>query len=530
MTTPLSTLFTMLTEWKKKPLRTAEHLFVAAVVGYWIKTKVIDGGIKNNLTRGLLAVVKAAPGGAAVVAAEQEKMLKKIEAVVLAEDLGHRFTSFPENGLPFEECLDLLKEYRGKEKDYNDGKAFGGIYTDDNELKKMQNEAYNLFSDSNALYPNLFPGLRKMEAEVVQWCIDMMFGDEKSCGTMTSGGTESILLAVKTMREFGKAKKGIIDPEMVVSSTTHAAFAKAAYYFGVKLVVVPSRSDTHEADMKGIISACNSNTIMVVGSAPTFPHGVIDPIDEMGLFCQSKQIPLHVDACLGGFLLPWLQRAGLVKKKFHFGDVPGVCSMSMDIHKYGYGPKGSSVVLYRNKEFRHYQYCIYTEWAGGIYCSPTAQGSRSGGIIAGAWASLLSRGKNGFIETSKIIHNNFLIMRDGVNKIKGLRVAGNPDSACVAILSDEIDVYKISDALAKKGWSTHRIQKPIAIMMQVGLRDNMNVNTYLEDLAECTDHVRNHPEDYNDGLAPVYGMAAEMPDRSLIGEMMKGYMDVLYKV
>lgn len=510
----------------------AEHAFVAATIGYIVKKYVVDGGVKQNLGKAAIGVLKQLPGAATMIEREKQQMLDEIEHHVLDPnlDLGQRYATLPEEGVSADELLKVMKENRGQEKTYSSGKAFGGIYTDVHAIHEIIAQAYALYADSNALYPNLFPALRKYEAEVVSMVAHMLGGDKDVCGTMTSGGTESILMAVKAYREWGKKTKNIQHPEIIISTTNHPAIVKGCYYFGVKCVVVPVGAD-FRADVAGYKKSITSNTVAIAASAPTFPHGAIDDIEALGVLAQSHGIGFHVDSCLGGFLLPWLKALGHIRKKFDF-ECPGVTSMSVDIHKYGFGPKGSSVVLYRNKQLRQYQFFTFTEWPGGIYCSPTAQGSRNGGLIASAWATLMFIGSNGYKQYADEIQKTFTALKEGISKNPYLKLLGDPEAACVSFTTDgSFDVYPIADAMAKRGWENLvRLQKPVGLMTQVGARRSFNVDDFLKCLNESVEEVLANPASGKEGLAPIYGMAANIPDRNLVGDILVGYMDALYKV
>lgn len=234
---------------------------------------------------------------------------------------------------------------RGAESDFQTGRAFGGIYNDHAELNKMIVAAENIFHDSNGLFPTIFPGLRKMETEVIRMAANLLHGDANVVGSLTTGGTESILCAIKAYREKAEKERGVTQPELIFPDTAHPAFAKGCDLFKVKMVIVPVRSSDRRVDPATIKAAITSNTIGIVASAPTYPHGVIDPIEEIGAIALASNLPFHVDACLGGFHLPFLQKLGLLNKKFDF-EVPGVTSMTADLHKYGMGPKGTAVLLY----------------------------------------------------------------------------------------------------------------------------------------------------------------------------------------
>jgi sphinganine-1-phosphate aldolase len=428
--------------------------------------------------------------------------------------------------------LNLMKEWREREHKFNEGKAFGGIYCDDEEHHKFLDQVYVLYSDSNALFPAIFPGLRKFEAEVVRIACNLLGGDEDTCGTMTCGGTESIMMVCKAYRERALDLHGITEPEMVVPQSAHPAFAKGAKYFGIKLVVVPVDQESFTVSPAVIKAAMTARTVMVVVSAPTFPQGVIDPVVEVAAFTQEAGVPLHVDCCLGGFLLPWLRRLGHLQKQFDFG-VPGVTSISSDIHKYGFGPKGTSVVMYRNSDYRQYQYFTYTEWSGGIYCSPSATGSRPGGLIAAAWAGLVTMGADGFMANAQKIHEQLQLIKGGLRAIPALRVLGDADAACISYAAQDpgaLNIFMVADAIEQRGYTCNRLQKPECIQVQVGVRSGFSAEQYIKDVADSVAEVLADPTKFKDGTAPLYGMAATMPDRSIVGDLMVGFMDRMLDV
>jgi len=308
------------------------------------------------------------------------------------------------------------------------------------------NEIFSLCSLTNPLHADIFPTIRKIEADVISMTCSLLNGNVKTvCGAMTSGGTESILMAVKTYRD---SRSDITNPEMIIPITAHCAFDKAAHYFKVKVIHAPITKD-FTVDVNFMKNAINKNTIMLVGSAPNFPHGIIDPIEDIAKLAKSKGIGMHVDACLGGFLLPFLRKLNYVLPPFDFS-IDGVTSMSADTHKYGYSPKGTSVILFRNSDIRKHMYFSQTEWPGGLYASPTMAGSRSGAVVAACWASLMFLGQESFTKYAKVIADAREKILAGIEGIPGLRVLGQPKAMVVAWTSDNFDIYRLADALKKK--------------------------------------------------------------------------------
>ena len=347
------------------------------------------------------------------------------------------------------------------------------------------------------------------------------------CGTLSSGGTESILLAMKTYRDRALAEKGITKPEMIAPVTAHAAFDKASQYFNIKMIHVPV-DENFRADVDAAKKAITANTIVIVGSAPTFPHGAIDPIEELSELALQHGIGFHTDACLGGFVLPWAEKLGYPVPPFDFR-LPGVTSMSADTHKYGYAAKGTSVVLYRNQELRHFQYYTSTEWPGGLYFSPTFAGSRPGALSAACWAAMTAIGVEGYLSATKKILETAASIKKGVNEISELHVLGDP-LFVVAFDFDSLNIYKVLDYMSHKKWSLNGLHKPTCVHLCVTLRHTQSgvAERFLADLREAVEHVKAHPEEKG-SMAPVYGMAATVPLRGMVSDLLKKYLDLIFK-
>jgi glutamate/tyrosine decarboxylase-like PLP-dependent enzyme len=346
---------------------------------------------------------------------------------------------------------------------------------------------------------------------------------------VTSGGTESILLAMKAYRDRARARvRGrVTRPEVVAPATVHVAFDKAAQYFGIRLVRVPVGPD-HRADVAAMARAVTRRTVALVGSAPTFPHGVIDPIEDLAAVAAERGIGFHTDACLGGFVLPWARRLGYDVPPFDFS-VPGVTSMSADTHKFGYAAKGTSVVLYRGAELRRHQYFTATEWPGGLYFSPTLAGSRPGGLSAACWAAMVATGEDGYLEATGRVLETGAAIRDGIAAIPRLRVLGNP-LWVIAFASDTVDVYRVLEHMTRRGWSLNGLHRPAAVHLCVTLRHTEPgvAERFLADLeASVAEALSQPPRDQ--GLAPVYGLAATLPFRGVVRDLLKRYIDLLYR-
>ena len=435
----------------------------------------------------------------------------------------------PEEGIPKNELLNVMKEASEGDANWKSGKMWGLVNRASDEHINLLKEVYTMFFSENALSPFAFPSLQKFESEVVSMTIDLLGGNRRACGSMTSGGTESILLAVKTYRDWARDKfPEIKEPEMLLPSSGHPAFDKAGKYFDVKPIYAPIDAKTYRADVKAMKDKLTENTILIVGSAPDYPRGVIDPISELGALAKERGIGLHVDACLGGYLLPFIRKLGYEIPDFDFS-VPGVTSISADIHKYGYGAKGSSTILYRKDELLKYQYCATVDWSGGIYASPAMQGSRPAGNIAAAWAALNSLGEKGYLELAKVVMDIRNKILEGIEQIPELHVLGKPHMSVFSFTSDKFHIYKIADAMKKRGWFLDRLQFPPALHMTINPPQSVVVDLFLKDLNESIEEVINNPESEADGQSELYEMIANAPDRESVKDFVLDYLKNLYK-
>lgn len=466
---------------------------------------------------------------------EYDKMLAEIEPSVrpYSRELPPR-TRLPAAGRPRDELLAEIGSLAAREAPaWRDGFASGAVYHGDAEHIAFLNQVYALTSQANPLHADLWPSVTKFEAEIVAMTAAMLGApadappEAQVCGTVTSGGTESILLAVKAYRDYARERRGVTRPELVVPASAHPAFDKAAQLLGIRLVRVPLGSD-YRADAAAMRRAVRRNTIALVGSAPSFPHGAIDPIAELAEIARERRIGLHVDACLGGFVLPWARRLGYNVPPFDFG-VPGVTSMSADTHKYGYAAKGTSVVLYRGRALRHAQYYTVSDWPGGLYFSPTLAGSRPGALSAACWAAMVSIGEHGYLEAARRILAAAAHIRRGIEETTGLRVLGDP-LWVIAFDAPGLNVYQVLDAMTRRGWSLNGLHRPPAVHIAVTLRHAQPgvPERFLADLRESLAHVRANPRERG-GMAPVYGLAATLPLRGVVGDLLRRYIDLLYK-
>jgi sphinganine-1-phosphate aldolase len=488
-------------------------------------------GLKGGITLAVLRIVKLLPGGASKIAAENEKLVAKMEKDVIGKfDQGiHRY-KLPQKGMSHGDVIKQLEEWQvTEEKQWRTGQVSGAVYHGGEKLQGLINKAYGMFSLANPLHADVFPYTRKMEAECISWSVNLFQGDETCCGSFTSGGTESLLMAVRTYREKALHERGITEPELVLPITAHPAFDKAADYFRVKLVHVPVDQKTFAVNPRDMERAITRNTIALVGSAPAFPQGCMDPIEAIAAIAQKHNLGMHVDSCLGGFLLPFMRLNKRPLPKFDFS-VPGVTSISADLHKFGFASKGCSVVMYRSHELRRYQYFVQPNWPGGIYASPAIAGSRAGGLVAGCWAAMMSLGIEGYLAEAKAIIDTADTIREGINTIPDVQIMGNPEMSVLAFSSKTVEILKIGEGMSKRGWNLNFLQNPASFHICVTRMHVGNAEKFLQDLRDSVQHVKDKPEDFNDGAAAMYGMAGTIPDRSIIRSFAASYIDILYKV
>ena len=402
--------------------------------------------------------------------------------------------ALPKRGRSRSHVLDTMRAARDHDIEWQRGRAFGLVYHISEEIDELLKEAFTMFFSENGLNPTAFPSLRKFESEVVAMTASLLGGDSNVCGNMTTGGTESLLMAVKTARDWArKHYPGITAPEIILPVTAHPAFDKAGSYFDVKMVHVPVRDD-FRADVDAMQKAITANTIMMVGSAPSYPHGVVDPIEELAAIAQERGLLFHTDSCVGGFMLPFIRKLGYEVPPFDFS-APGVTSMSADLHKFGYAAKPASVVLYRTPELRREQMFVAINWPGGIYPSPTMTGSRAGGPIAAAWALMNYLGEEGYTDIAQTVMETTVYLQEGINDIPGLKVLSNPEMSVFAIGSDPstgsgLDVYELADELELMGWHLDRQHFPTCLHMTVNYMHADVKDEFLNDLAACAEIVR----------------------------------------
>jgi len=446
-------------------------------------------------------------------------------------------TKLPEKGRSREEILDEIRAMKAEEQRvWSDGYVSGAVYHGDLEFIGFLNDVYALNAELNPLHPDVWPRATRFEAEIVAMTASMLSADRSPtreqdggvAGLITAGGTDSILTAMRCARDQARAERGITEPGLLMPTTAHAAFSKACQYYGMTPVRIPVDPASGRADVAAIKAAITPRTAAMVGSAPGFPWGVVDPIEELSSIAHERGIWFHTDACLGGFLLPWAEKLEENVPPFDFR-LPGVTSISCDTHKYGYAAKGTSVVLYRNAHLRHYSYFTMTDWPGGLYNSPTMAGSRPGALSAEAWAALLNMGEEGYLEATRQIVATGKKIRAGIAAVPELRLLG--DSLLVAAFtSDTFDPYALQDLLSAKGWNLTGLQLPPGIHFGMTLRTAQPgvADRFLADLNAAVAELRANPG-RGSIMAPIYGLGKAIETEVSLADVLTGYLDVQYE-
>ncbi len=437
--------------------------------------------------------------------------------------------TIPKSGIDREELLETMRSFRDGDADWRGGRTWSLVYYAGEEHYDFLKEAYTLFFSENALNPMAFKSLKRMEMEVVRMTANMLHGDEQVVGTMTSGGTESILMAVKSARERANVLKRLpIRPEIVAPRTIHPAFAKAAHYFGAKMRYVDV-DDDFRVRVDELERAVGPKTMLIAASAPQYPHGMIDPIEEIAAIAKKRDIPFHVDACFGGFILPWIEKLGYELPTFDFR-IDGVTSMSADCHKYGFAAKGASVVLYRDMSYLRHQFFVETEFPGGIYASPSMAGTRPGGAIAAAWGAMKSLGEEGYMELAERAMDAVKRLKTHVEEMEELEILGSEHATVVAFRSadPEVDIYAVADQMQERGWALDRQQKPACLHCTVNAHNGPVIDDFAADLQQSVEQVRANPELAGEGDAAMYGMMAKIPVRTAVKVSVRKFMESLY--
>ncbi|MEO6124860.1 MAG: aminotransferase class V-fold PLP-dependent enzyme [Ilumatobacteraceae bacterium] len=450
-------------------------------------------------------------------------------------------SEMPEHGISREEILRELREMSTEEDSKGDtGRVSGSIYSGDHDHYAFLVEAYAFYAHSNVLQRDMYPSATKMEAEIIAMTAGMLHGDidgegdEGVGGLITSGGTESLVTAMLAYREWGRNVKGIEHPEVIMAVTAHPALDKAFHYFGINVVKAPV-TDKYLVDLDFVRDHIGPNTVALIGTAGTYPHGLIDPIPELGQMAIEHNLGLHVDGCLGGFIIAWAEDLGYPLPPFDFR-VPGVTSISADTHKYGYALKGSSVLLFKPKSLRREQYFMQEGWPGGMYSSPSMGGSRSGGLIAATWASMLTLGKEGYRSIAADIFATAVKIKDAVRLHPELELIGDSlfnvaFKAATPVADGGIDIFHVNDGLADRGWRMNGLQRPPALHFCITRPNTQEgvAEAFAIDLAEAVEYAKNPPSPMPKSGA-MYGAGGRTMDSDRLRVGMFDRLDAMHEV
>jgi glutamate/tyrosine decarboxylase-like PLP-dependent enzyme len=396
----------------------------------------------------------------------------------------------PEHGTAWSALKERLRATKQRDYAWQAGRVPVYIYHHTEDLLRVSQEAYMEFFSENALGRRAFPSVVALEQNVLAMALDLLGGGPQAGGTFTSGGTESIFLALKTARDWARAEKGIDRPKLVVPASAHATVNKAASYLGLEVVRTKLRPDLR-ADVAALAAAVDERTAAIVGSAPGYPHGVFDPIAELAALATERGLWLHVDACVGGFLAPFARDLGYPIPPFDLS-LPGVASLSADIHKYGFAAKGASVILFADRDHQKYQRFEFSDWPRGTYATETFQGSRAAGPIASAWAVMNALGRAGYREIAQVIMEGKQRLAAGIARIDGLAVV-EPHDLCILLyesVDPAVDIYAVADRMVEKGWFVGRSVAPKAIHLALNPVVVPALDDYLADLADCVARAR----------------------------------------
>jgi sphinganine-1-phosphate aldolase len=425
-----------------------------------------------------------------------------------AERLGVN-RALPERGRSREQILSELREIaREEDTVWEAGGCSGTMYCGDHEHYAFLKEAFGLFAHQNALQRDMCPSATRFEGEIIAMALDLFhagsISDGEAAGMVTSGGTASIAHAMLAYREHASQARGIDRPNVIKPETAHPAFDKACHLFGIELRRAAVDPQTTVVDPDTVAELIDESTVAIVGSAGNYGYGTIDPISELAALALERGTGMHVDGCLGGFLLPFGEELGYPIPRFDFR-VPGVTSISADTHKYGYGLKGTSTVLFRDRALRNSCYFYMPDWSGGKYFSPGMEGSRSDGLLAATWASLVSLGREGYRDYARGIFETSAAMQAAVRSHPELRLLGEP-SFLFAFTSDEFDIYHVNDEMKRRGWRFNGLQYPNALHMAV-TRPQVQpgvTEKFAEDLGAAVSYARAHKDEPAESAA-IYG-------------------------
>jgi len=498
--------------------------------------------VGNSVGRHALRLGMRLPIVSGVIEAEFTKNRTNILAEYGKDDPAREQTTvLPFEGMNGDMVIAKMDKLQQGEIDaWINGGVSGAVYLGDPEHSKCLDEASNLFSLTNPLHPDIWPSVMKFEAEVCAMASTMLTeGDDSEficqlngepsevCAAITSGGTESILMSAKAHRQWGARSKWISEPEVIACVTAHAAIDKACDILGMRLVHVPMDPTTGKMDVKATKNAISANTILIYSSAPNYPNGTIDDIDVLSELAYANKVGLHVDCCLGGFVLPFARKLRPEETPVFDFSLRGVTTISCDTHKYGCATKGTSIVLFRNKQLRHHMYFSVPDWTGGLYATPSTAGSRPGSLIAATWASMMRLGEAGYLENTRKILEAKDKLISVVRQAPGLKVVGEPSSMVVGYTSEVYDIYAFSDMLGEKGYHWANCQKPACAHLCITMRHVDVIDDICAKIIEVATYCNTHASEMPlSSTAAVYGTTSKVPG-SIAGEFLNIYQDII---
>ena len=439
------------------------------------------------------------------------------------------YTELPEHSYSEDELQAQIKTMNTYKKDKN--KISGIIYHGKQKHLDRLGKIFNQFLTSNPLHPDIYPEIREMEIDIINMTTQMYKGGSECCGNLTYGGTESLLLACLTYRDYFREEKRVVKPNIVCFDNVHPAIDKAGHYFGIEIRKVKSGVDINTGLISNIKKKMNRNTILIIGSAPSYPHGIIDPVFKMSELALEKRIGFHLDACMGGFLIPFLDDFTGI----NFEECPGITSISLDTHKYGYSLKGSSVLLMKSWKYKKYQHFIQKDWNGGIYATPTMMGSKSGALIASTWASMLYIGKKKYIRIAKQIQDNVKMIKEEFRNNDLVSIVGDPNlniigMKCSAKNIWQINIYHIIEKMKGREWNLTIMQNPASFHFCLTKVHTLEAcQLFCNDLKECIQKLKD--EDISErkltGSVALYGTSQGVKEGIFINEVIHDFLFLL---